>query len=226
MSVGGIYCGMRWNSDWMWWFGKANLQAIINHEISHYYLANHLYSSHLILTQITCWTLWIRGLFVDIVMKLCVCVRACVWAKFNNSTRENYFSFSIFLPPCTCRYKHCNQPNHLRQRCSKVRILWVTNLSIRALPLTLYFDPDLVYGLLNAIKSQSKNFFLFIKTSVWQTLCAASSLAAGNLPYGKRGNFDLGKQWNGKHSQWHLHQRWCNRVATATIHYTNDSVVT
>lgn len=139
----------------------------MNHEISHYYLANPLYSFPLDFnSNHMLWTLWIRGLFVGIVMKPCVCVRACVWAIFNNNTRENYFSFFIFLPPCTCRYKHCNQPNHLRQRCSKVSILRVTNLSIRALPLTLYFDPDLVYGLLNAIKSQSKNFFLFIKTSV------------------------------------------------------------
>lgn len=194
----------------------ADLQAIMDHEIPHYYLANHLYSSPLDFnSNHMLGTLWILGLFLGIVMKSCACVRACVWAKFNNNTGEKYSSLSIILPSCTCRY---NQLTLLSQQCGKVSTLH-TNFSKEHLPshCTLvqawFMDSSMPY------RVRVRNN-LFNKTSVWQTLCAASSFAAGNFQYGKRGNFDLGKQWNGKHSQWHFHQRWCNGVARATLYCT------
>lgn len=154
---------------------------------------------------------------------------ACVWAKFNNNTRENYFSFSIITPSCTCRYKVCNQLYQLSQRCGKVNTLWVTNFSKEHLPehctliQTWFMDCSMPYRVWvrNLIFLSFLAKHLFDKRSVQP---AALQLETSNM---ERENFDLGQQWNGKHSQWHLHQRWCNGVARATeIHYTNYHIVT
>lgn len=60
----------------------AARQAIMDFEIPHYYLANHLYSfpldfnsNHMLRT------LWILLFFHSIVRKSCVCVQACLYVR-------------------------------------------------------------------------------------------------------------------------------------------------
>lgn len=99
------------------WFGVAELQAIMDHEVPHYYLASQ-HHSHLILTKTKCYRCGFGVCFLTF-----LCTDTCLSVHKAHNSADNYFGFSVMLPFCTYRYKLFTQLNMFSQCCEKVGIL-------------------------------------------------------------------------------------------------------
>lgn len=168
----------------------------MDHEIPHYYLANHLCSSPLDSnSNHMLWTLWILGLFLGMGMKSCACVCAVCGQTSTTALERTMLSSLLFCLPA------------LAINLFSSVALWQSRYIKSPKPLPSLIQACFIDSSMPSHQSKKYSFFPFLTKHLFDKRAvqpAALQLETSSM---ERENFDLGKQWNGKHSKWHLQQR-------------------